>query len=85
MALSKIQDFRDLSDEEIDTQIQTLKRQLFELRMQKATRQTVQPHLFKHARHQLAQLMTLERERQISVVNADEPTVTPIGDVSSGS
>ncbi|CAA9584996.1 LSU ribosomal protein L29p (L35e) [uncultured Synechococcales cyanobacterium] len=85
MALSKIQDFRDLSDEEIDTQIQTLKRQLFELRMQKATRQTVQPHLFKHARHQLAQLMTLERERQISVVNADEPTVTPTGDVISGS
>lgn len=85
MALSKIQDFRDLSDEEIDTQIQTLKRQLFELRMQKATRQTVQPHLFKHARHQLAQLMTLERERQRSVVNGDEPTVTPTGDVISGS
>jgi len=85
MALSKIQDFRDLSDEEIDTQIQTLKRQLFELRMQKATRQTVQPHLFKHARHQLAQLMTLERERQISMVNVDEPTVTPTGDVTSGS
>lgn len=86
MALPKIQDLRTLSDEEVDAQIQTLKRQLFELRMQKATRQTVQPHLFKHARHQLAQLMTLERERQHSAINADaQPTVTPTGEASSGS
>ena len=64
MALSKVQDARDLSDQELDEQIQALKRQLFELRLQKATRQTVKPHLFKHTRHQLAQLMTVERERQ---------------------
>jgi large subunit ribosomal protein L29 len=64
MALSKIQDFRDLSDQELERQIQALKRRLFELRLQKATRQTVQPHLFKHTHHQLAQLMTIERERQ---------------------
>lgn len=64
MPLSKIQDARALSDQELETQIQALKRQLFELRMQKATRQTVQPHSFKHTRHQLAQLMTVERERQ---------------------
>lgn len=66
MALSKMQDLRDLSDGEIVDQIEDLKRQLFNLRMQKATRQTVQPHQFKHIRHQLAQLMTLERERQLS-------------------
>ena len=64
MSLSKIQDTRAMSDQELDEQIQALKRQLFELRMQKATRQTVKPHLFKHTRHQLAQLMTVERERQ---------------------
>jgi large subunit ribosomal protein L29 len=65
MALTKVQDLRDLSDQEIETQILDLKRQLFDLRLQKATRQEVKPHQFKHARHQLAQLLTLERERQL--------------------
>lgn len=74
MALSKIQDFRELSDQALDQQIQALKRQLFDLRMQKATRQTVKPHEFKHTRHQLAQLMTVERERQLAV---DQSAVTP--------
>ncbi len=64
MALSKMSDLRDLSPEAIETQILDLKRQLFDLRFQKATRQTVQPHQFKHARHKLAQLKTLQREHQ---------------------
>lgn len=66
MALSKVQDARGLNDQELEEQVQALKRQLFELRMQKATRQTVKPHQFKHIRHQLAQLMTVERERQLA-------------------
>jgi large subunit ribosomal protein L29 len=62
MALSKMSDLRALSSDDVETQIQELKRQLFDLRFQKATRQTVQPHQFKHARHKLAQLMTLKQE-----------------------
>lgn len=65
MALSKMSDLRALSSDEVETQIQELKRQLFDLRFQKATRQTVQPHQFKHARHKLAQLMTLKQELQL--------------------
>ena len=64
MALSKMSDLRDLSPEDIEAQILELKRQLFDLRFQKATRQTVQPHQFKHARHKLAQLMTLQTEHR---------------------
>lgn len=75
MALSKVQDARDLSDRELEDQVRTLKRQLFELRMQKATRQTVKPHLFKHTRHQLAQLMTVERERQRAALGVDAASV----------
>ncbi len=75
MALSRIQDLKSLSDQEVEEQIQALKRQLFELRMQKATRQTVKPHLFKHTRHQLAQLMTVERQRLLSIQAEDEPVV----------
>ncbi len=65
MPLSKISEFTQLSDQELADEIVAVKRQLFELRMQVATRQEVKPHLFKHARHRLAQLMTVEHERQL--------------------
>ncbi len=71
MALSKIADARNLSDEELAAQIVAVKRQLFELRMQKATRQEVKPHQFKHARHQLAQLMTVTQERALAAATSE--------------
>ena len=66
MALSKMSDLRSLSSEEVETQIEELKRELFNLRFQKATRQPVKSHQFKHARHKLAQLKTLQREQQVT-------------------
>nr|AAT41881.1 50S ribosomal subunit L29 [Fremyella diplosiphon Fd33] len=45
-------------------EIVAVKRQLFQLRLQKATRQLDKPHQFKHARHRLAQLLTVEGERK---------------------
>lgn len=64
MARSKMSDLRELTSEEVDEQIQQLKRDLFDLRFQTATRQTVQPHEAKQIRHKIAQLMTLKNERQ---------------------
>lgn len=66
MPLPKIADIRDLSDQELSDQILEAKKTLFDLRFQKATRRLEKPHLFKHTRHRLAQLMTVERERQLS-------------------
>jgi len=67
MALSDIKEIRDLNDEDLQEQILDAKRKLFDLRFQKATRQMEnKPHLFKHTRHRLAQLMTVERERQLT-------------------
>jgi large subunit ribosomal protein L29 len=65
MALSKMSDLRSLTSAEVETQIEEVKRELFNLRFQKATRQPVQPHQFKHARHKLAQLKTLQHEQQV--------------------
>jgi large subunit ribosomal protein L29 len=65
MPLPKVEDARNLSDEELQEQIIAVKRELFQLRFQKGTRQLDKPHQFKHARHRLAQLMTVERERQL--------------------
>ncbi len=69
MPLSKISEFRELGDQEISDQIASTKKELFQLRFQKATRQLEKPHQFKHLRHKLAQLMTIERERQIQSVD----------------
>ncbi len=65
MALPKIADVRALTDEQIADEILAAKRKLFELRFQQATRRLEKPHEFKHTRHRLAQLLTVERERQL--------------------
>lgn len=64
MALSKMADLQKLSPEEVDTKVQELKKELFDLRFQQATKETIQPHQFKHIRHQIAQLLTLKQQRQ---------------------
>ncbi|NDJ22695.1 50S ribosomal protein L29 [Nostoc sp. B(2019)] len=64
MPLPKISEVKELSDEKLAEEIVAIKRQLFQLRLQKATRQLEKPHQFRHARHRLAQLLTIETERQ---------------------
>ncbi len=76
MSLPKIENARKLSDEELAEEIVALKRQLFELRLQQATRRLEKPHEFKHTRHRLAQLMTVERERQLAATK-EKPEATP--------
>ncbi|MBF1991164.1 50S ribosomal protein L29 [Fischerella thermalis CCMEE 5273] len=64
MPLPKISEARELSDEKLAEEILAVKKELFQLRLQKATRQLEKPHLFRHARHRLAQLLTVESERK---------------------
>jgi large subunit ribosomal protein L29 len=77
MSLPKIKEARDLSDAEIAEQILAVKRQLMELRLQQATGRMDKPHQFKHAKHRLAQLMTVERERQIAAEAAEVAKAEP--------
>ncbi|MBW4548043.1 MAG: 50S ribosomal protein L29 [Symplocastrum torsivum CPER-KK1] len=74
MPLPKIEDARNLSDQELADAILAAKRELFDLRMQQATRRLEKSHLFKHTRHRISQLMTVERERQLAT--AAEPSAT---------
>lgn len=67
MALPKIADARSLSDEDLAAEILTVKRELFQLRFEQATRRLENPHLFKHTKHRLSQLLTVERERQLDI------------------
>nr|YP_009297315.1 ribosomal protein L29 [Porphyridium sordidum]AOM66658.1 ribosomal protein L29 [Porphyridium sordidum] len=58
MAFSDFKSIRSMSNEEIEQAILTVKRELLELRISKATRQNVKSHLFKHKKRLLAQLLT---------------------------
>lgn len=77
MPLPKIEDARNLSDQELADAILAAKRELFDLRMQQATRRLEKPHLFKHTRHRISQLMTVERERQLAAAAEPSAPETP--------
>jgi large subunit ribosomal protein L29 len=64
MALPKIKDARELSDEEISKALVEAKRKLFQLRLEQATGRLEKTHQFKHTRHWIAQLLTVETERK---------------------
>ena len=66
MARPNASELRQLSDADINDQIDGLRRELFELRFQQATRQLGNTHRFKESRIKLAQLLTVQSERQRS-------------------
>ena len=66
MALPEIAEARKLSDNEINEQINGTRRELFDLRFQQATSRLENPHRFRHPRVKLAQLLTVQQERQRS-------------------
>jgi large subunit ribosomal protein L29 len=72
MALSKVADARKLSDAELSEAILAAKRKLLDLRVQQATRRLDKTHEFKHTRHWLAQLLTVEGERSRGVSQPTE-------------
>jgi len=69
MARSDIAEVRKLSDGDITTQIDGTRRELFTLRFEQATRRLENPHRFKAARIKLAQLLTVQTERQSSAAS----------------
>lgn len=76
MALPGIEEVRNLSDEELAEAIVKEKQNLFQLRLEQATRRLEKPHLFKHSKHRLSQLMTIEQERKLAT-SQPETVSTP--------
>ena len=69
MARPNASELRQLSDADITEQINGLRRGLFDLRFQQATRQLGNTHRFKQSRIKLAQLLTVQKERQSSTAS----------------
>ena len=69
MARPNPTEVRQLSDSDITEQIDGLRRELFQLRFQQATRPLTNSHRFKEARIKLAQLLTVQSERKRSTAS----------------
>jgi large subunit ribosomal protein L29 len=69
MARPDIAEVRQLSDGDLTAQIDGTRRELFTLRFEQATRRLENPHRFKAARIKLAQLLTVQTERQRSAAS----------------
>jgi large subunit ribosomal protein L29 len=64
MTFVSFNDLKDLNGETLSNQIIETKKTLFDLRLKKATRQSFKPHLFKHNKRKIAQLLTLESQKK---------------------
>lgn len=64
MSFQSFSGLKDLDDVKLSQEIVDAKKSLFDMRLKKATRQTFKPHLFKHTKRKIAQLMTIERQRK---------------------
>ena len=69
MARPNTSEVRNLSDADISEKIDGLRRELFQLRFEQATRQLTNTHRFKEVRIKLAQLLTVQSERQRSTAS----------------
>jgi large subunit ribosomal protein L29 len=69
MARPSIAEVRTLTDSQISEQINKVRRDLFDLRFQQATRRLQETHRFKEARIKLAHLLTVQQERLSSAAS----------------
>jgi large subunit ribosomal protein L29 len=57
-------DLRDKSTDELDTELNALFREQFNLRMQHGSGQDVKPHNYKRVRRQIARVKTIINQKQ---------------------
>ena len=62
----KIKEVRDMSAEQLNTKLLELKKDLFNLRLQHATNQLVNPGKIADVKHDIARVKTVLREREIA-------------------
>ena len=65
MSLPSIKELETLDDNALDRKIIETKKEIFDLRLKRATFTSLEPHLFKKAKRVLAQLMTLKTQRKL--------------------
>ncbi|MCY3896820.1 MAG: 50S ribosomal protein L29 [Chloroflexi bacterium] len=64
--MGKADQFRDLSDEELETRVAESKEELFRLRVQHATLQLADTSQLRQVRRDIARMLTVQRERALA-------------------
>ncbi|RLD20145.1 MAG: 50S ribosomal protein L29 [Caldiserica bacterium] len=62
----KVEKVRDMTDAEIEEQLKSLRKELFNLRFQFATHQLNNPARIRLVRRDIARLLTIRRERELN-------------------
>ncbi len=62
----KIEEVRELGDEEIQNELDRVHRHLFDLRSQAVTEKLEDPTTLRKAKRDIARLMTVQRERELT-------------------
>jgi len=62
----KIKEIRELSDEELQSELERLRRHLFDLRAQSVTEKLEDPSMITKARRDIARILTAQRERRVA-------------------
>ena len=65
--MAKVREIRELGEVELMEKLESLKEELFNLRFQLATGQLDNPMRIKQARHEVARILTVLREREVEV------------------
>ena len=66
-----LKEFKKLNSSQISEKIEQLRRELFDLRFKKATRQLNETHKFTIIKKQVAQLLTLSKSQNDSQTTSD--------------
>lgn len=70
--MAKTDQFRDLSDDELETRIAETKEELFRLRVQHATLQLADTSQLRQVRRDIARMLTVQRERALVPFEMEE-------------
>ena len=70
-SIEKFNEFKNLNSSDIQSQIDNLRKELFDLRFKQATRQLNETHKFKVIKKQIAQLLTLKKNQNIKQSSTD--------------
>ena len=62
----KIQEIRELTDEELASELDRLRRHLFDLRAQSVTEKLADPSMITKARRDIARILKVTKQRQMS-------------------
>ena len=62
----KVEEIRKMSDEELSSELASLKEELFKLRFQLATNQLDNPAQIAQVKRDIARIMTIQREKQLA-------------------